>query len=212
MAKPTKEEILQKYEGEEYPIQIIGRHIDISAPMKSYAEEKLKKSRRFGGRIIEAMIVMDIQKLVHTVDFILNINNSRVKVTGRSSNMYAAVDEAIFHLESKLRRYTKRLHMHRALPAKEIEMNVNIIQNIPLIEDINDEIEEEQLREAEEELKHHVVVSREIIPLKTLNQEEAIMKMELGQEHFLLYRSEEDKKLKVLYRREDGNFGIMEPE
>ena len=43
-------------------------------------------------------------------------------------------------------------------------------------------------------------------------QEEAIMKMELSEDNFLIFRSEEDTKLKVIYRRSDGNFGVIELE
>lgn len=210
MAKPSREQLLEKYEGEEFPIQVIGRHLDVTEAMKNYALDKLKKARRFGGRIIEAMVVMDIQKFVHMVDFILNVNNTRVKVSGRSSNMYASVDEAIFHLESKLRRYMGRLHMHNAKGLSTIEMSVNVVKQPDLVVDqINDEIEEENLRQLEVELKPHQVISEEKMLLKILNKEEAIMKMELAQDHFLVYRSEEDRKLKVMFRREDGNFGII---
>lgn len=48
--------------------------------------------------------------------------------------------------------------------------------------------------------------------LKELTREEALMKMELSRDAFLVYRSEEDRRLKVLYRRKDGNYGIIEPE
>ncbi|MCC5831692.1 MAG: ribosome-associated translation inhibitor RaiA [Chlamydiales bacterium] len=212
MPEKTKAEVKEKFTHKEYPIQIIGRHVDITEPMKSYAIDKLSKVERFGGRVIDAVIIMDIQKLMQSVDFLVNVNNTVIKVTGRSENMYASVDRAIARLESKLRRYMKRIHEHNAKGLAEIDVNVNVIERISPLDDINDQIEEENLRHVEEELRPHRVVSKEKRRLKTLNQEEAIMKMELSEEHFLVYRSEEDQKLKVIYRRDDGNYGVIEAE
>lgn len=209
MARPTQEEIREKYEGEGYPIHVIGRHVDITEPIKNYAVEKLKKAKRFGVRIIDASITMDIQKVVHSVDYILNVNNIKVKVAGRSSNMYAACDEAIEHLEHILRRYTERLHMHDQIPLKEIEMVVNILP-IDSMDDINDDIEEENLRKVEKDFVPHPIVSTEKRPVKILNQKEATLKMAASNDPFLIYKSEEDMKIKVIYRRDDGNFGIVE--
>lgn len=212
MPEKTKAEVKEKFANFEYPIQVIGRHVLITEPMKNYAIEKLTKANRFGGHILDASIIMDVQKLVHSVDFLLNVNNTVIKVTGLSDNMYASIDQAIDHLEAKLRRYMSRLHDHHAKGVAEIEMNVNVINRIAPVDDINDQIEEENLKKVDVEMRPHVVTSRETTSLKTLNQEEAIMKMELSEDQFMVYKSEEDQKLKVIYRRSDGNYGIIEPE
>lgn len=212
MTERTKADVKEKFAHFEYPIQIIGRNISITEPMKAYAIDKLTKVNRFGGRILDATITMDIQKQMQTVDFLLNINNTLIKVSGKSDNMYSSIDKALAHLEYKLRRYMRRLHEHHAKGLAEIEMNVNVINRITPVEAINDQIEEENLKQTEEQLKPHQIVSREKTPLKTLNQEEAIMKMELTEDLFIVYKSEEDQKLKVIYRRDDGNYGIIEPQ
>lgn len=212
MVVRTKNEIREKFSHEEYPVKIVGRHVAITEPMKAYAIEKIKKMERFGGHVFDVAIIMDVQKMIHEVDFIIDINNTRIKTVGRSENMYASIDQAISHMQSKLRRYMERLKEHHAKGLSNIEMNVNVIERIRPIDDINDQIEEETLREVETKLKPHAVVLREKKSLKILNQEEAIMKMELSEDLFMIYISEEDKKFKVIYRRTDGNYGIIEPE
>ncbi|MCH9627339.1 MAG: Ribosome hibernation promotion factor [Chlamydiales bacterium] len=212
MPEKTKAEVKEKFADKEYPIHVIGRHVDITEPMKSYAIDKLVKIERFGGRVIETTVIMDIQKLVHSVDFLVNMNNTMVKVTGRSENMYTSVDQAIARLESKLRRYMKRLNEHHAKGLAEVDLNVNVIERITLLDEVNDQIEEENLHQVEDELRPHQIVSKEKQRLKTLNQEEAIMKMELTEVPFLVYRGEEDRKLKVIHRRDDGNYGVIEAE
>jgi putative sigma-54 modulation protein len=212
MAEKTKAEIKEKFVSAGYPIQVIGRHVEITEPMKNYAIDKLKKIDRFGIRVLDVVISMDVQKLLHTADYMLNVNNTLIKVSGRSENMYASIDQAVSKLEYKLARYMRRLREHHAKHLADIDMNVNVVQRIAPIDDINDQIEEENLKKIEEDLHPHEVVNRETRSLKILNHDEAIMKMELSEDLFLIYRSEEDMKLKVLYRRKDGNYGIIEPE
>jgi len=208
-----KNQTQEKFVNQEYPIHFVGKHLEITDAIRTYAEEKLKNIKRFGGRVMEAFIVMEVQKLEHKVDFIVMVNNTKIKVSGTSPTMYASIDEAIAHLEAKLRRYISRLHEHHAKNLSEVDMNVNVLQGAEtLLDDINDQIEEQNLREAENTLKPQPIVNRESRPLKTLSQNEAFMKLELSGDRFLLYRSEEDQKLKLLYTRNDGNLGLMEPE
>lgn len=212
MTGKTKAEIREKFAHSEYPIHIIGRNVAITEPMKSYAVDKLIKMERFGGHVLDATITMDIQKLVHSVNFIVDVSNNKIKVSGNSENMYASIDQAIARLQRKLRRYIGRLHEHHAKGIAAIDMNVNVINRITPLEDVNDQIEEENLNQIEADLKPHRVVSTETKPLKKLNLKEAIMMMELLEDLFMVYLSEEDNKLKVIYRRNDGNYGIIEPQ
>jgi putative sigma-54 modulation protein len=212
MAEKTKSEVKEKFSNAEYPVHIIGRHLSITDAMKTYAVDKLARIERFGGRVIDITIIMDVQKLIHEVDFIIDVNNTKIRVSGRSENMYASIDEAIASLENKLRRYMGRLKEHHAKKISDIDVNVNVIQGILPLDDINDQIEEVNLQKIEADLKPHQIVSREKKPLKLLNQEEAIMKMELSEDKFMVYINEADQKIKVIYRRNDGNYGIIEPE
>jgi putative sigma-54 modulation protein len=77
---------------------------------------------------------------------------------------------------------------------------------------VNDEIEDQNHQELIEQYRPHEVVLEETRPLKMLTTDEAIMKMDLSGDSFLIYRGEEDRMIKVIYRREDGNYGIIEPE
>jgi putative sigma-54 modulation protein len=56
------------------------------------------------------------------------------------------------------------------------------------------------------------IIGTETKPLKMLTLDEAIMKVDLSGDNFLIFRCEEDQKLKVLYRRTDGHYGLIQPE
>ena len=199
---------------EGFPITVVGRHVEVTEAIKQYAREKVAKMKKYSHQILEATVTLDIQKLEHRVAIVLKVGHTLIKVAKGSENMYASIDMAIEKLEHKLYRYRSRLKYHHAEPLSTIDMNVNVIEaeNIDPLDDVNDEILDENQRRAEEALQPHQVVGRETHPLHTLRVEEAVMKLDLSGDHFLIFRDEKDQKLKVLHGREDGDYNLIETE
>ncbi|KAF3363362.1 Uncharacterized protein PHSC3_000050 [Chlamydiales bacterium STE3] len=199
---------------EEYDIGITGRHVLVTDAMKDYALEKLSKVERISPRIVELNMVMDIQKLDHRVDIVAKVNNFKVKSHATTDDMYASIDKAVEKLEAQLRKYKTKIQDHHARGAKTIEMNVNVVRPhlADALEEVNFEIEDATKRQEVEFYRPHSIVAQEKKSLKYLTLDEAVMKMELSQDAFLIFVSEEDHKIKVMYRREDDNYGIIEPD
>lgn len=211
MSNKTKTESLTLEEG--YNVTIAGRHVLVTESMKDYALEKLSKLERFSPRSIDIAVTMDIQKLDHRVDVVLHFNNMKIKSHAISGDMYASIDLAVTKLQSQLRRYKNKIQDHHFKGVKEVDMNVNVIRpQSDELSEVNDDIEDENAKSLTERYRPHQVVQKEVKPLKTLSLDEAIMKMDLSGDIFLVYTSEEDQKIKVIYRREDGNFGVIEPQ
>lgn len=202
------------FTNESYDIKVVGRHVLVTDAMKSYAIEKVSKIERFHSRILEVTITMDVQKLQHLVDIIVKVNNTKIKTHAITDSMYASVDLAVDKLQRQLSRYKKRIQDHHAQARSSIDMRVNVFKapDEMILDDVNDQIEDENHRQLVEQYTPHQVVTRETMPLKTLNLNEAIWHMELSDDPFMIYRSEEDQNVKVIYRREeDGHFGVVEP-
>lgn len=197
-----------------YNISVTGRNVLVTEPMKDYAIEKVAKIERFSNRIIDVVITMDIQKLEHRVDIVLKANNIKIKSQASSENMYASIDMAAHKLETQVLRYKDRLQDHQAKHISTIDMNVNVLRSTPEQEilDVNSDIEDETRRRLEDKYRPHKIVSKEKRPLKTLTDGEALMKMDLSGDNFMVFRCEASRKLKVIYRRNDGDFGVIEPE
>ncbi len=200
---------------DDYSIKVFGRHIDVTDAMKSYAVEKIGKIERFHKRIIDVVITMDVQKLNHNVDIIVKVDHTKIKSHVSSDNMYASIDLAVDKLQRQLSRYKTRIQDHHAASRAVVDMRVNVFKAPEEADvlDVNDQIDDENERRLMEEYRPHQVVTVETLPLKILNLNEAMWHMELSGDPFIIYRAEEDQKLKVIYRRdEDGNFGVVEPE
>lgn len=210
----NRKALAAKFQNDVYDISVTGRHLLVTEPMKDYAIDKIVKIDRFNARIIDVNIVMDIQKLDHRVDITLKVDHVKIKASAASENMYASIDMAIDKLETQLRRYKDRLNDHYLKASPSEDMNVNILESTSdqLLQEVNDEIESETNFKLIDGFRPPKILSKETRPLKTLNSNEALMKMKLSGDSFLIYRAEEDQNLKVMYLRSDGNFGIIEPQ
>lgn len=196
-----------------YNITVTGRHVQVTDGMKQHAIDKLSKLDRLGNRILDIAVWMDIQKLDHRVDIVMRYGHTLIKSHASSTDMYVSIDKAVDKLETQLSKYKQRLTDHHAKehPVVDIPMKV---YGIPLddISDVNSEIELETLRKREARFKAHRIMKVENRPLKILNDDEAIMKMELSQDPLMVFRDEASRRLKVIWRMEDGNYGVIEPE
>jgi putative sigma-54 modulation protein len=202
-----------EFVNESYNIDIIGRNVLVSDAMKDYALEKVSKVERFMHRIIDISVVMEVQKQNHSCDIVIKADHIKIKSHATTDNMYATIDKAFDKIESQILRYKSRIQDHHAKPLEMVDINVNVLKapEIELLE-VNDDIEEENLAKAVSNYRPHEVLKKEKMSLKFLTNEEAVMKMELSGDAFLIYLSESDRKIKVMHRRDDGHFAIIEPE
>lgn len=196
-----------------YHIQINGRHVQVTDAMKQYAESKLSKIEHFHNHIMDIHVTMDIQRIEHSVTIIVKFEHFKIKSHASSTDMYVSIDQAVNKLQKQLCRWKDKMQDHSNKKLSEIDIQVNVLQRpYEELEEINEEIEFEIRQHEAEELVPGHVIGTETIRLKYLLTAEAVMKMELSGDHFLVYRSEEDRKIKVIYRRNDGNYGIIQAE
>lgn len=199
-----------KFANETYNISIVGKHFQITDAIKAYVFEKISKVEKIADHIIDVMVTLDTQKLEHSCSILMNFVHFHIKVAASTDNIYSAIDKASDRIIKLIRKYKTKLQSYRNKDTSTIDIHVNVIQ--PLhdeLKEINDEIEAENAREKGDQYKLHEVVAQEMMPLKTLTQDEAVMKMEITDDPFLIYKSEEDQKIKVIYRRKDKNYNLV---
>ena len=203
--------VKNKFEGQEYNLSIIGKHLQITDAIRNYVFEKLSKIEKIADRIIDVAVTLDAQKLEQSCSILMNFIHFHIKVSASTDNMYSAIDKASDRAISLVRKYKGKLQSHRFKDLTSVDIHVNVIE--PLKDDlkaINDDIIAETALRNAEASELHKVVAKETMPLKTLTQDEAVMKMEITEAPFLIFRSEEDQKMKVIYRRDDRNYGLVQ--
>ncbi len=202
----------KKFEGEGYILNISSKNIALSPSMENYILKKLSKVDRIANHILDIEVMVDLQKVTHIVSIVMKFFHFRIKVQAMTEDMYSAIDKAFERLYKLINKYKTKLQHHRVKEPPNAPMLVRVLEPLGDLEDINDQIEEENLKEDEELYKIREVVAEETIPLRILTREEAMMRFELSGDNFLIYRSEEDQKLKVMFRRKDQKIGMIQVE
>ena len=190
-----------------YNVMVTGRHMHVTDGMKQHAMDRISKLDHFGDHILDVNVTMDIQKLSHLCEIIMKYGHTVICCRASTTDMYASIDQAASKLAQQLRRYKRKLHDHhkKGHPIKEIPVQVIEAPR-------EQETELEEVGGSDEVALPHRIVATEIGRLKILDDSEAVMKMELSGESVMVFRAESDRRLKVIYRRHDGNYGIIEPE
>lgn len=197
-----------------YNISVIGRNVVVTDALRDYAIDKISKIERFSNRIIDVFVTLDIQRYEQRADIVLQLDHIKIKSHAITDDMYASIDKAVDKIEAQLLRYKSKIQDHHAKGVNVIDMNVNVLSPLPDAEvvSVNDDIEDENSRRLMDKYRAHKIISKEKHSVKTLTDGEALMKIDLSDDTFLIYRSEENHLLKIMYRRKDGNFGVIEAE
>lgn len=170
--------------------QLIGRNIEITDAMRSYAEDKLAKLDRFSDQIVDARVTMSYDERLGgepcKVEVQVHVAGGLVRAEERGADTYAAVDLVVDKLERQLKRFKGRLLAKRTeeAPAPEPEA-----------------VEE---REA-------TIVRTKRYPMRPMSAEDAAIEMEALGHTFYVFRNVDTDLVSVIYLRHDGDYGLIEP-
>lgn len=194
-----------------YRIEIIGRQIEVTDSIEKHVLDKLSKIERLHNHILHVHVTLEVHKLEHICALMVKLDHLKIKAEARSTNMYVSIDKAIDRLHRLICRYKNKIQDYYQKASPTVDMSVDIFKKSE-IDQINAEIEEENREREIQALLPPTVIDTKVKPLKTLTVEEALMKIDLSGDQFLIFRAEEDLKLKVLYRRKDNRYGLIRPE
>ena len=176
-------------------IIIRGDILKITDSMHDYIEEKLGKLEKYlkNSDEIRANVIVKVKNHEQRVEITIPLKTYIVRAEETKDDFYAAVDKALDTLERQIRKNKTRMM------SKQVKTSFDF--------DIN-EIEQE-IEKGQEEKK---IVKRKTVEVKPMNEEEAILQMELLGHEFYMYKDSESGKSAVVYKRKDGNYGVIESE
>lgn len=181
------------------PIQVTGRHVNVSDSMKEYAIKKVEGLHLDYPRIIEAQVILDVQKYRHIADVILHCaNHITIEASSESTDMYASIDQVMDKIAQQMRKYkTKIMRQHR--PRKgEVRHVEEQVFSIEGFESLAEETEPS-------------VIQTEKYPVKPMYLDEAVLQLEMSSRQFVVFQNAKTNKVNVLYRRKETGFGVIEP-
>ncbi|MCL4455061.1 MAG: ribosome-associated translation inhibitor RaiA [Deinococcus sp.] len=172
--------------------KLVGRQVEITDAIKGYLDKKLSRLDRFFPNITDARVVLSlaqgprIERRAKS-EIQINVPGGIVRVEEADPDMYAAIDRSVERLETQLKRYKER-HWRRYQEGA---------------------FEPTEPAPAEEETPQVVKVKR--FAMRPMSVEDAIFQIENLGHDFFVFRSADTEEICVLYRRKDGNYGLIEP-
>lgn len=185
-------------------ILITGKNIDIGTALREHIEEKITSHvEKYFERAMSVNVTVEKQKSTFSSESVLHLSTGlKLHSKGQGGDAYSSFDLCLEHLEKRLRRYKRRLsnhHRNRKNPIVTADAGSYIIASSS-----DDEKEES------EELNPAIIAesTREILQLSV---GEAVMKLELSDVPFVLFKNDRHDQINIVYRRDDGNIGWVDP-
>jgi putative sigma-54 modulation protein len=170
---------------------IRGDKVTVTQSMKSYITEKLSKMDKYfeNPDEITANVLVKIKGLEQIIEVTAQTKRFTLRAEESHEDFYAAVDLVIAKLERQIRKNKTRLNRN----VKESVKEFNFDYELPM----------------EEEAKE-TVVKRKKLEMKPMSEEEAVLEMELLGHNFFVYKDMDTNSVNVLYKRKDGDYGLIE--
>lgn len=186
-------------------IQIVGKQIDLGDAIREHISDNLLDAvEKYSENPVDGQVTLTRDGHEYVSDIIVHLSTGlRAKSTGKAGEIYASVDDALTHLQKQLRRYKRRLknhHKERNAPIEVFAEKSYVIESA----------DEEEGADAKDDLQPLIIAETQI-KVQTLAVGEAVMQMELAKEEFLVFRNSTHNGVNVVFRREDGNIGWIDP-
>ncbi|NOY13104.1 MAG: ribosome-associated translation inhibitor RaiA [Deltaproteobacteria bacterium] len=178
-------------------IAVTFRHMESSEAVQRYVEEKLAKVKKYIDEPIDAQVVLSVQKKInHRAEVTMVAKGLTMKSVEEKDNMYAAIDLMTDKIERQLKRYKEKLKQHKGNTGPQRRMNKAVIS----------------ASSVDEGHENPEIIRSHSFSVKPMSVEEAVMQMDLLNKDFLVFTDDRSEEMNVVYRRKDGNYGLIVPQ
>jgi len=177
--------------------------MEVTDALKSYVENALGKVIAHFDKVIDADVVLSIEKHRQVAEVNLHANGVRIHGRETSPDLYASVDAVVEKIDRQVQKYKDRINRHKPRHAREARIYEHAVYE-PLVENGH------EAPKATAEL--HREIHREKVSMHPMTVDEAVMQLALIDEPFLVFSNAETSQVNVLYARENGHYGLIEPQ
>jgi putative sigma-54 modulation protein len=175
-------------------VSVTFRNTGSESWFKDYVTDRLSKLQKYIDKPVEAHVVLSVEKFRNVAE--INIMAKGINLVGKeeAKDMQLAIDNVIDKIERQIKKHKEKSRDHKANPNRSEEMG-GLRAAAPASFD-----EESRLR---------IVETRRVV-LEPMSLEEAILALEGSRNRFVIYRDSNSENINVIYRRDDGNFALLE--
>jgi putative sigma-54 modulation protein len=177
--------------------QVKGRNLEVSDAIRSYAEEKLGKlERQLTDPRVELELALEKNPSIaenNVAEATIWTNGPVLRAREATSDMRASIDQLVEKLERQVARYKKQARSRRRRAARA---NGPTPETIPVVADEGEPL----------------IVKTKQFAVGPMTPEDAVLQLELIGHDFFVFRNGDSNEINVVYKRRDGNFGLIEPQ
>ena len=173
-------------------ITVSGKNIEVTHGLRNAVEKKLLKLDKYFNPDVEAHATLSVQKSRQIIEITIPFNGAILRGEEATEDMYASIDLVMDKLEGQIRK--QKTKMERRMYGESLRF-----QAIPEMTD-------------EDKQNEPAIVKTKRFAMKPMSAEEAVLQMELIGHSFFVYENADDGIVNVVYKRKDGNYGLIEPE
>jgi putative sigma-54 modulation protein len=170
-----------------------GKNLDVTPALKEHATKRLGKLNRYFEQSLNAQVSLEVERGQHIVEVTIPVSGLILRGEMTSTDMYASLDQVIDKLERQVRKYKTRIN-------RKPRTNGTVTAVLEPAADIDDDLEDGPR-----------LVKTKRFAIKPMDPEEAIMQMNLVGHDFFVFVNAESDEVNVVYRRRDGDYGLIEP-
>jgi putative sigma-54 modulation protein len=171
-------------------VMVTFRHVEPSEGLRRYADEKAQRVHKYLRRPIEAHVTLSVEKQRHIAEVQVSANHLNITATEETDDLYSAIDLAMSKIERQVKKHVAKYKDHKGAN--------------------NVATERRAARGTRERNAARIRTQR--VAVKPMSVDEAVLELKLQKNDFLLFRNAATESLSVIYRRKDGNYGLIEPE
>ena len=184
--------------------QISGKQIDIGEALQTHVKTEMDEIlSKYAGRPTEAYVVFSKSAHEYVCESVVHLSTGlNAQATGKATEIYAAFDASAEKMDKQLRRYKRRLkdhHRDRVQPVELSDAGSYILES------------REETEGADHDDATPIIIAEMESKIPSLSVGEAVMQMEIASAPVLVFRNEKNNEVNVVYRREDGNIGWVDP-
>ena len=169
------------------------RHLEPNESLKRHVHEKVSRIEKFLNKATDVSVILTLEKRSNIAEIIVNVNKAQITAKATNEdNMYTAIDLVMDKIESQTKKYKDKLTSHKY-------HHRSARHNIFSPEDFT-------------EVRDSSLIKSESISIKSMRADEAVLELGASDDDFYVFKNTETDKVNVMYRRRNGDFGLIEPE
>ncbi|MBU0683808.1 MAG: ribosome-associated translation inhibitor RaiA [Candidatus Omnitrophota bacterium] len=176
-------------------IIITGRNLELDEPFKKYVNKKLNKLTRLYDRVYKCDVIVEEEKTRKNIEIIVHLKRNRLVAKESSQDVYVSIDNAVGKIKTQLRRLNGRVVSKRrgkGILDKMVARMRNMDESVKIS-------------------KKGKIIQENSFADKPMHPEEAKLELDLSGKDFIMFRNANTGEANVLYKKSNGNHGLIEP-